>query len=54
MRRSRKAVLSNKLTAAWTDSQKHPANGASILVNFTLGVQKTGQFRVYIIVEALP
>ena len=30
------------------------ANGQSILINFKLGVQKTGTFRFYIIVEALP
>ena len=29
-------------------------NGNSILINFKLGVEKTGQFRFYIIVEALP
>lgn len=29
-------------------------NGSSILINFKLGVQKTGTFRFYIIVEALP
>ena len=29
-------------------------NGQSILINFKLGVQKTGTFRFYIIVEALP
>jgi hypothetical protein len=30
------------------------APGASILVNFKLGVEKTGTFRFYIIIEALP
>ncbi|HEX6186620.1 MAG TPA: hypothetical protein VFZ40_00960 [Pyrinomonadaceae bacterium] len=30
------------------------ANGNSILINFKLGVEKTGTFRFYIIVEALP
>jgi hypothetical protein len=30
------------------------ANGASINVNFLLGLQQTGTFRFYIIVEALP
>jgi len=30
------------------------ANGASLPVNFLLGVQQTGTFRFYIIVEALP
>jgi len=29
-------------------------NGQSILINFKLGVEKTGLFRFYIIVEALP
>ena len=29
-------------------------NGQSILINFKLGVEKTGTFRFYIIVEALP
>ncbi|MGZ5434409.1 MAG: LamG-like jellyroll fold domain-containing protein [Pyrinomonadaceae bacterium] len=29
-------------------------NGQSILINFRLGVQKTGLFRFYIIIEALP
>ena len=29
-------------------------NGSSILINFKLGVEKTGTFRFYIIVEALP
>jgi len=29
-------------------------NGNSILINFKLGVEKTGTFRFYIIVEALP
>jgi hypothetical protein len=29
-------------------------NGDSILINFRLGVEKTGTFRFYIIVEALP
>jgi hypothetical protein len=30
------------------------ANGASVNVNFLLGVQTTGTFRFLIIVEALP
>jgi hypothetical protein len=30
------------------------ANGQSILINFKLGVQQTGTFRFYIVVEALP
>jgi hypothetical protein len=30
------------------------ADGASLLVNFVLGIQTTGTFRFYIIVEALP
>jgi len=30
------------------------ANGASINVCFLLGIQQTGTFRFYIIVEALP
>jgi hypothetical protein len=30
------------------------ANGNSILINFKFGVEKTGQFRFYIIIEALP
>ena len=29
-------------------------NGQSILINFKLGVEKTGSLRFYIIVEALP
>jgi hypothetical protein len=39
-------TLGNPLTTSGTTQ--------SILINFTLGVQKTGQFRFYIIVEALP
>jgi hypothetical protein len=30
------------------------ANGASINVQFLLGVQQTGTFRFYVVVEALP
>jgi hypothetical protein len=30
------------------------ANGASIDIQWTMGVQKTGTFRFYIVVEALP
>ncbi|HEX6189101.1 MAG TPA: hypothetical protein VFZ40_13565, partial [Pyrinomonadaceae bacterium] len=29
-------------------------NGQSILINFKLGVEKTGKFRFWVIVEALP
>jgi hypothetical protein len=30
------------------------APGASVNVQFRLGVQKTGQFKFYVVIEALP
>ena len=31
-----------------------PSNVASIILRFVMGIQQTGNFRFYIIVEAMP
>jgi len=46
--------LNSSVTAGVINLGNQLANGASIHINFRLGVMQTGNYRVFVIVEALP